>query len=108
MSGYSLEIGFFDLETQRLFQDIDPRWVQRNWRERSEIHERLAKKLGLAVAGLMDHEGNVKFFTEENSGELFNALESVDLIVGHNILGFDYLVLSTYHEGVRRGNRHLH
>jgi len=100
MSGYSLEIGFFDLETQWLFQDIDPRWEQRSWKEKSEIHDTLAKKLRLAVAGFMDHEGDVKFFTEENTGELFNALESVDLIVGHNLLGFDYFVLSTYYSSV--------
>jgi DEAD/DEAH box helicase domain-containing protein len=67
---------------------------------RKRIHDTLAKKLRLAVAGLMDHERDVKFFTEENTGELFNALESVDLIVGHNLLGFDYMLLSPYHSSV--------
>ena len=100
MSDHSQKIGFFDLETQRLFQEIEPRWEQMSWREKTKIRDTLSKKLRLAVAGLMDHEGNVKFFTEENIGELFNALESVDLIVGHNLFGFDYIVLSSYHSSV--------
>ena len=100
MSDHSQKIGFFDLETQYLFEDIEPRWKQMSWNERKRIHDTLARKLRLAVAGLMDHEGDVKFFTEENTGELFNALESVDLIVGHNLFGFDYIVLSPYHSSV--------
>jgi len=100
MSDHSQKIGFFDLETQWLFQEIEPRWEQMSWGEQTEIHDTLSKKLRLAVAGLMDHEGDVKFFTEENTGELFNALESVDLIVGHNLFGFDYIVLSSYHSSV--------
>jgi DEAD/DEAH box helicase domain-containing protein len=100
MYDHSQRIGFFDLETQWLFQEIEPRWEQMSWREKTEIRDTLSKKLRLAVAGLMDHEGNVKFFTEENTGELFNALESVDLIVGHNLFGFDYIVLSPYHSSV--------
>jgi DEAD/DEAH box helicase domain-containing protein len=48
----------------------------------------------------MDHEGNVKIFTEENIEELFNALESVDLIIGHNLLRFDYIVLSPYYSSM--------
>jgi len=100
MYDHSQRIGFFDLETQWLFQEIEPRWEQMSWREKTEIRDTLSKKLRLAVAGLMDHEGNVKFFTEENIEELFNALESVDLIVGHNLFGFDYIVLSSYHSSV--------
>jgi len=100
MSDHSQKIGFFDLETQWLFQEIEPRWEQMSWSEKTEIRDTLARKLRLAVAGLMDHEGDVKFFTEENTGELFNALESVDLIVGHNLFGFDYIVLSSYHSSV--------
>ena len=93
MSVYSQGIGFFDLETQYLFQDCEHRWKPMSWNEK-------LKKLRLAVAGLMDHEGDVKFFTDENTGELFNALESVDLIVGHNLLRFDYIVLSPYYSSV--------
>lgn len=100
MSDHSQKIGFFDLETQYLFEDIEPRWNQMSWNERKRNHDTVAKKLRLAVAGLMDHEGDVKFFTEKNTGELFNALESVDLIVGHNLFGFDYIVLSSYHSSV--------
>ncbi|MEA2051576.1 MAG: hypothetical protein U9O90_01975, partial [Euryarchaeota archaeon] len=32
--------------------------------------------------------------------ELFNALESVDLIIGHNLLRFDYIVLSPYYSSM--------
>ena len=100
MSDHSQKIGFFDLETQWLFQEIEPRWEHMRGYERSRIRDTLARELRLAVAGLMDYEGDVKFFTEENIGELFNALESVDLIIGHNLLRFDYIVLSSYHSSV--------
>ena len=100
MSDHSQKIGFFDLETQYLFEEIEPRWEQMSWREKTKIHDTLARKLRLAVAGFMGPKGDVKFFTDENTGELFNALESVDLIVGHNLLGFDYFVLSSYHSSV--------
>ena len=100
MSDHSQKIGFFDLETQWLFQEIEPRWEQMSWKKKSTIRDTLTKKLRLAVAGLMYHEGDVKFFTEENIEELFNALESVDLIIGHNLLRFDYIVLSSYHSSV--------
>lgn len=100
MYDHSQTIGFFDLETQYLFEDIEPRWKQMRWREKSTIRDTLTKKLRLAVAGLMDHEGNVKIFTEENIEELFNALESVDLIIGHNLLRFDYIVLSPYYSSM--------
>jgi DEAD/DEAH box helicase domain-containing protein len=79
-----------------LFENIEPRWKKMSGMEKEEKREELSKKLKLAVAGFMDHEGNVKIFTEENIEELFDALESSDLIVGHNLLRFDYLVLSSY------------
>lgn len=96
MSDHSWEIGFFDLETQWLRQEIDPQWDSRSWKEKNKISIEVTKKLRLAVAGLMDNEGDVKFFTEETIEELFDALNSVDLIIGHNLLGFDYIVLSPY------------
>jgi hypothetical protein len=96
MSDQSPKVKFFDLETQYLFEDVEPRWKMMSWREKEEKREELSKKLRLAVAGFMGHKGDVKIFTEENIGELFNALGSSDLIVGHNLLRFDYLVLSLY------------
>jgi hypothetical protein len=39
MSDHSQKIGFFDLETQYLFEDIEPRWNQMSWNERKRIHD---------------------------------------------------------------------
>ena len=100
MYDHTQTIGFFDLETQYLFEDIEPRWKQMRGKGKSRVRDTVTKKLRLAVAGLMDHEGAVKIFTEDNIEELFNALNSVDLIIGHNLLRFDYIVLSTYCSGV--------
>ena len=36
------------------------------------------------------------YFDEGQEGELIKALDSFDLVIGHNVLRFDFLVLSPY------------
>lgn len=76
---------FFDLETQYLFQDLGMR----------DYSSRDPTKLKLAVAGILSNKGHL-FFEEDQAQELFKTLNQADLIVGHNILRFDYMVLKPY------------
>ncbi len=80
-----MNIIFFDLETQFLFQElgmINPR-------------DKDPSKLKLAVAGVLNNNDHL-FFHENQVSELLKFLKGADLIVGHNILRFDYLVLQPY------------
>lgn len=54
----------------------------------------------VAVAGFMDIDrGSVyEFVTEPEVGQLFERMDAASLIVGHNLLAFDYAVLDRYHE----------
>ncbi len=52
-------------------------------------------QLKISVAGAII-DGKIQFYTPENIQELFKLLDSAELIVGHNILAFDYLVLQQY------------
>lgn len=53
----------------------------------------------VAVAGFMDLDrGNVyEFVTEPEIEQVFERLDEASLIVGHNLLAFDYAVLERYH-----------
>ena len=77
-------ICFFDLETKKLFYEVGGRYPISN-----------TEKLGLAIAGIII-DGNLIFFTENDIENLFEIFESADLIVGYNILEFDYRVLNPY------------
>lgn len=77
-----MSTAYFDIETKYLFQEV-------GGREKPE-------KLGLAVAGLVVDEDAIRFYEEENVEDLFEALSRADLIVGHNLLSFDYQVLNPY------------
>jgi len=72
----------FDLETQKLAQDVG------GWKNISKM------RLSLGVAHT-DAEG-FRTFTEETVGELIALLKSADLVVGFNHVGFDYEVLRAY------------
>jgi len=76
-------IVFFDGETQRSFQEGGGR---------HNIH-----KLGLSVAvtySTVDNE--FRHYTEEKVQELITELKGADLVVGFNVLRFDYTVLQAY------------
>ena len=76
---------FFDLETQHLFQELGM----------TDFRSRDPTKLKLAVAGILSNKEDL-FFEENQVQELFKTLNQADLIVGHNLFKFDYLVLQPY------------
>lgn len=86
---------FFDLETRNLFEDVEPMWRGMDWQERDANQARLCRKLGIAVAGV-GVDGRVDFFEEDEAELLVGTLLAADLIVGHNVLAFDYLVMEPF------------
>jgi DEAD/DEAH box helicase domain-containing protein len=59
----------------------------------------------VAVAGYMDIDRGCvyEFVTEPELPTLFERMDAADLVIGHNLLAFDYAVLSQYHaEDVRK------
>jgi len=76
-------IVYFDLETQRLAQDVG------GWQN--------THLMGISVAVIYDSlEKRFLSFTEDRIDELLGHLEKADLVVGFNIKRFDYAVLSAY------------
>jgi DEAD/DEAH box helicase domain-containing protein len=74
---------FFDLETQRSFDEVGGR------------HN--IRKLGLSVAVTYSTaDGAFHHYTEEDVADLIADLQAADLVVGFNVLGFDYEVLRAY------------
>ena len=74
---------FFDLETQRSFDEVGGR------------HN--IRKLGLSVAVTYSTaDGAFHHYTEEDVADLIADLQAVDLVVGFNVLSFDYEVLRAY------------
>jgi DEAD/DEAH box helicase domain-containing protein len=77
------KIIFFDLETQRTFDEVGGRHNLRN--------------LGLAVAVTYNSSsGEYRSFTEKEVEELVEELAGADLVVGFNVKSFDYEVLRPY------------
>ena len=74
---------FFDVETQHSFDQVGGR---RN------IH-----KLGLSAAVTYSTaDGAFHHYTEETVADLIAELQAADLVVGFNVLSFDYTVLKAY------------
>jgi len=74
---------FFDLETQKTAEDVG------GWGNKHLMR--------LSVAVIYDSaEGEFRYFTERQAGELIAKLKDADLIVGFNVKSFDYKVLSAY------------
>lgn len=76
-------IVYFDLETQRSAEEVG------GWRH---IH-RMGMSLGVTFSTA---RGEYRIYTEERVPELLEDLQRADLIVGFNILRFDYEVLHGY------------
>ncbi len=76
-------IFFFDLETQKLAQEVG------GW---NNCH-----LMRISVAVIYDSiEKKFFTFTEDNINEMVNRFKEADLIVGFNVKGFDYKVLGAY------------
>jgi len=74
---------FFDVETQRTFDEVGGR------------HN--IRKLGLAVAVTYSSADSAfRHYTEETVGDLIAELKAADRVVGFNVLSFDYEVLRAY------------
>lgn len=75
----------FDLETQRSFQDVGGRAALR--------------ELGMSI-GVVYSFADDRFtsYVEAEAGELIETLAGAELVVGYNLLGFDYEVLSGYRQ----------
>lgn len=80
-----MNVIIFDLETQYLFKELGM----------LDFNSRDPTKLKLSVAGILTN-GKSLFFNENQIAELMEYLKKADLIVGHNLLRFDYLVLQPY------------
>lgn len=75
----------FDLETQRSFQDVGGRSAMRE----------LKMSIGIVYSFLDDR---FRAFSEAQAGELIDTLFAADLVIGYNLLGFDYEVLKGYRD----------
>lgn len=74
---------FFDVETQRTFDEVGGRHNTR--------------KLGLAAAVTYSTaDGAFHHYTEGAVADLITELKAADLVVGFNVLHFDYEVLRAY------------
>ena len=82
------KIVIFDIETQKTFQDVGGR-------------QNLHKLMVSAAVAYNSSDDQYHHFTERNVFQLVSMLQSADLVVGFNILGFDYPVLQPYAGGVQ-------
>jgi DEAD/DEAH box helicase domain-containing protein len=78
-----MNIIFFDLETQRTFDEVGGR------------HN--IRKLGLSAAVTYSTDsGAFRHYTEDTVADLVAELKGASLVVGFNVLRFDYEVLRAY------------
>ncbi len=75
----------FDLETQRSFQDVGGRTLMR--------------QLGMSVGVVYTFQDDTfRSYFEREAERLIELLRSAELVVGFNLLGFDYEVLKGYRD----------
>jgi hypothetical protein len=78
-----MDIVYFDLETQRTFNDVGG-------------HDRKGE-MGVSVAVTYGTgDGRYEIFSEMRVGDLVDRLRRADLVVGYNVVDFDYEVLMGY------------
>ncbi len=78
-------IVYLDIETQKSFDEVGGRTP--------EHFRQLKMSVGVTYS---TKDQCYRIFHENNAHELINQLMRTDLVVGHNIVGFDYHVLSAY------------
>lgn len=76
-------IGFFDIETQRLAQEVG------GWQNKHLM------RLSVAVV-YESPSGRFHIYKEEDVSQLIKHLQELDLVVGFNVVHFDYEVLKAY------------
>ncbi len=82
-SGLFMDIVYFDLETQRTANDVG------GWDKKHEM----GMSVGVTYSTA---DGAYEIFPEKRAGDLVARLQRADLVVGYNILSFDYEVLMAY------------
>ncbi len=80
---------FFDLETQHLAMEVKGGWNN-------------IRGFGLSIAVTWDEENEFRCWNESSAKELIDELARFDKIIGFNLLGFDYEVLSAYRDDVHQ------
>jgi DEAD/DEAH box helicase domain-containing protein len=79
------DILVFDLETQRSFADVGGRNAM--------------KELGMSVGVVYSfRDDRFQSFFERDAGALIDVLLGAELVVGYNLIGFDYEVLRGYRD----------
>ncbi len=78
-----MDIVYFDLETQKTANDVG------GWDKKAEM----GMSLGVTYSSA---DGIYEIFSEKRAGDLVKRLQRADLVVGYNILNFDYQVLLGY------------
>ena len=79
------DILVFDLETQRSFQDVGGRTAMR--------------ELGMSIGVVYSFRYDAfRGFLEQEAKALIDRIRSAELVVGFNLLGFDYEVLKGYQD----------
>lgn len=78
-------IVYFDIETQKSFDDVGGRTPQH--------FQKLRMSVGVTYSAA---EGVYRIFHEGTVDEMIRQLMRADLVVGHNIIHFDYPVISAY------------
>lgn len=91
---------YFDLETKYEFAEIEKDWENLTFKQKNVKRSRVVPKMGLATGCIIaeDKKAEAQYFDEGQERELIKALDSFDLIIGHNVLRFDFLVLSPYYK----------
>lgn len=80
-----MNIVYFDLETQRTFDEVGGRT--------SEHKRQMGMSIGVTYGTA---SGEYSIFEEAKAPQLIKTLMRADLVVGFNIVNFDYDVLSAY------------
>ena len=83
METESMDIVYFDLETQNLFEDVGGR----------DNIDKLKLAVGITYS---TERQDYAVYLEEDAEALISELTSADVVVGFNIKAFDYVVLSPY------------
>lgn len=95
------KIGILDIETQKLFVDLEPKWNKLSSTEKQKLGPKLIPKMKVSIAGLLtfDKEDAIPvyaYYSDDEIKQLEKDLGGLDKIIGHNLFRFDYLVLSAY------------